>query len=174
MYLVCNSWRASAVCPQWLFPVFTLWPRPPLVLNMNHFAVLLVFQGLCPAPASIYHTLHNAQCICRHPINIWERNEFLFPLPSNTLIDIKPKLEVRDDDVSKLDTNKDVLVSAILRKSCECWRSEEKSFADAWKPVQSTGLQGVHWLPFLLHSCNTSGHSCLPTRIQFLSLTSFL
>ena len=55
--------------------------------------------------------------------------------PFKMLIDIKPELEVWDDDVSRLDTNKEVLVSAILRKSCECWRSEEKGFADAWKPV---------------------------------------
>ena len=103
-----------------------------------------------------------------------KRNEFVFPSPSNTPIDIKPELEVRDDDVSKLDTNKEVLVSAILKKSCECWRSEENGFADAWKPVQSAGFQGVHWPPFLLHSCNTGGHSCLPTLIHFLSLTSFL
>lgn len=65
VYLVCNSWRASGVCPERLFPVFTLWPRPPLVLSLNHFAVLFVFQGLSPAPTSIYHMLHNAQCICR-------------------------------------------------------------------------------------------------------------
>ena len=56
-------------------------------------------------------------------------------------IPVKPDLKVGADDVSKPSTNTEALISAMLRKSCERLRSDEKGLAEASRPVPSTGLQ---------------------------------
>lgn len=40
-------------------------------------------------------------------------------------IHVRSGLEVEDGDVSKLGPNTEALVSAISRKSCECWQSDD-------------------------------------------------
>ena len=72
-------------------------------------------------------------------------NVFVSPAPSQMAVRIRSRLEVEDGDVSKLSTNTEALVSAISRKSCECWQSDEMGLADASRPVYSTGPQGAHW-----------------------------
>lgn len=112
----------------------------------------------------------NPWCTCRYSISVWKINVFVFPAPSQMPIHVRSGLEVDDGNVSKLGRNTEALVSAISRKSCECWQSDKTGLADASRPVYSTGLQGAHWLPFIPHSCNRSGQGCLPSLIHFLSL----
>lgn len=46
---------------------------------------------------------------------------------------IQPELEVGDDDVSKLGTNTEALVSAVLKESCVRCQSDEKT---GWQMLQ--------------------------------------
>lgn len=116
--------------------MFTVWPL--LFLHLTWTILHCYWSFSCFVLLfHLYHTFHNAWYTRSYSINIWKRNEFILPSPSKRPIHIQPELKVGDNDVSKLDTNIETLISAILRKSCECWWSDEKR---GWQMLQGQSI----------------------------------